>query len=70
MLGSSDGKSYGKNMSRMRVNKRKHCSVTSENLANTKCLTDMLSSCRKEQLRFAQVSKEKKRKENPLERFL
>jgi hypothetical protein len=39
-----------KNMSRMRVNRRKHCSVTSENLANAKRLTDKLLSCNKEQL--------------------
>ena len=50
--------SDAKNMSRMRVNKRKHCSVTSENLAKAKRLTDMLLSCHKEQLK---VMPEKKK---------
>jgi hypothetical protein len=41
-----------KNMSRMRVNRRKHCSVTSENLANAKRLIEKLFSCHKEQFRL------------------
>jgi hypothetical protein len=40
------------NMSRMRVNRRKHCSVTSENLANAKCFIDKLFSFHKEQFRL------------------
>ena len=44
--------SDAKNMNRMRENKRKHCSVTSENLTNAKCFTDMLLSCHKEQLKL------------------
>lgn len=41
--------SDAKNMTRMRENKRKHCSVISENLINAKRFTDMLLSCHKEQ---------------------
>jgi hypothetical protein len=40
-----------KNVSRIRINKRKHCSVTSVNLANAKHFTDKLFSCQKEQLK-------------------
>jgi hypothetical protein len=41
-----------KSMSRMRINRRKHCSVTSHNLANAKRLIEKLFSCHKEQLRL------------------
>ena len=50
--------SDAKNMSKMRENKSQHCSVTSENLVNAKCFTDMLLSCHKEQLRFMTLRKE------------